>query len=73
MGLAAPGHVGSSLTRDLTQVIHIDRWILNLCTTRKVQTNGLIIEIIHLVQDLMKLIFLMSHGRKNSVRGKSDK
>ena len=69
-GLVALWHVGSSWTRDLTQVIHIGRWILNHCTTRKVQTNGLIVEIIHLVQDLMKLIFLMSHGRKNSVREK---
>ena len=69
-GLVALWHVGSSWTRDLTQVVQIDRWVLNHWTTGEVQTSGLINEITHLVQGLMKCIFLMSRGRKNSVREK---
>ena len=36
MGLAALQHMGSSLTRDRTYVLYIDRWILNHWPTREV-------------------------------------
>ena len=36
MGLVAPRHVGSSLTRDQTRVPCIGRWILNHCATGEV-------------------------------------
>ena len=37
MGLVAPQHVGSFHTRERTHVFCTDRWILNHCTTSKVQ------------------------------------
>ena len=41
MGLVAPQHVGSSLTRNWTHVLCHDRWILNHWTTREVPGSPL--------------------------------
>ena len=37
LGLIAPGHVGSSQTKDGTHVTCVGRWILNNWTIREVQ------------------------------------